>query len=103
MLKTCGKEGQEEVVRNVQREIDAGEGGAKRRASDQVGLYHANSSRGAKHRRAAEHAKETVERLISGIPSRFEASCGGTGNGTTNRLKNCSWERQMKEYILSFP
>lgn len=102
VLKSCAEGAGEEVKRNVQREIEAGGGGTKRR-SDQVGLHHSKSSRGAKYRRATDHAMQTVERLIGEIPSRMEIACGGTGTGTTNGLPDCSWEAAMKEYILSFP
>lgn len=33
----------------------------------------------------------------------MEEACGGDGVESTNGLPNCSWEAQMKEYILTFP
>ncbi|KAF9457755.1 hypothetical protein BDZ94DRAFT_1272495 [Collybia nuda] len=101
VLKGCTERGEEEVKRNVQREIDAG-GGAQRRSSGWVGLYHSKSSRGAKYRRTVDHAMEVVERLLGEMPSRLKIVCGGT-DSATNGLPDCSWEAAMKEYILSFP
>ncbi|KAF8636939.1 hypothetical protein AX17_003190 [Amanita inopinata Kibby_2008] len=46
---------------------------------------------------------EELGLILGQIPSRLERICGGTGTGKTNGLRDCSWERPMKEYILSFP
>ncbi|KAJ3482816.1 hypothetical protein NLI96_g6717 [Meripilus lineatus] len=41
--------------------------------------------------------------IISGMLSRLLEACGGSAEGSTNGLPLCSWEQQLKEYILSYP
>ncbi|TFK21345.1 hypothetical protein FA15DRAFT_598021 [Coprinopsis marcescibilis] len=54
-------------------------------------------------RRANGGVKSTLEGIINGIRFSLERLCGGSGDGRTNGLPYCSWENEMKEYILTFP
>ncbi|PSR79163.1 hypothetical protein PHLCEN_2v7134 [Hermanssonia centrifuga] len=47
--------------------------------------------------------KTNLKRILAKIPSLMERTCGGSGDGETNGLSDCSWEDPMKAYILSFP
>ncbi|EAU89760.2 hypothetical protein CC1G_07485 [Coprinopsis cinerea okayama7 len=50
-----------------------------------------------------QHTRDTLARIFRRIRFSLEQICGGTGKGKTNGLPYCSWEQQMKEYILTFP
>jgi hypothetical protein len=44
-----------------------------------------------------------LQEVLGNLAKLLEKQCGGTGTGVTNGLPNCSWESEMKKYILSFP
>lgn len=46
---------------------------------------------------------DDTKQILLSIASLLEKICGGTGTGTTNGLPDCSWEKGMKAFILSFP
>ncbi|KAF6764383.1 hypothetical protein DFP72DRAFT_999420 [Ephemerocybe angulata] len=49
------------------------------------------------------YVRDTLAGILQDIRFILEKICGGGGDGTTNGLPYCSWERSMKEYILTFP
>ncbi|KAH6897910.1 hypothetical protein BKA70DRAFT_1406607 [Coprinopsis sp. MPI-PUGE-AT-0042] len=51
----------------------------------------------------ASHNAQVLEGIFQRIRPSLEQICGGTGTGKTNGLPYCSWEQEMKEYILTFP
>ncbi|KAG5638338.1 hypothetical protein H0H81_000581 [Sphagnurus paluster] len=53
--------------------------------------------------RREEQAKGQFKEVMHQTSSIMERICGGTGNGKTNGLPKCSWEKAMKEFILSYP
>ncbi|CAL1699154.1 unnamed protein product [Somion occarium] len=50
-----------------------------------------------------EDIRVKVQTIMAKIRPTLESVCGGSGNGETNGLPNCSWEDAMKAYILTFP
>ncbi|RDB27950.1 hypothetical protein Hypma_002291 [Hypsizygus marmoreus] len=60
-------------------------------------------SRLPKQRRDTQKDRDTLKNILRRIPSKLEAVCGGIRSESTKGLPNCSWEKQMKEFILSFP
>lgn len=56
----------------------------------------------AKGRRDTQ-TRNALEGIFKRIKYSLEQICGGTGTGQTNGLPYCSWEQQMKQYILTFP
>ncbi|TCD66910.1 hypothetical protein EIP91_000749 [Steccherinum ochraceum] len=51
----------------------------------------------------AEDVKDELKMVMNRVDFLLETKCGGTGNGETNGLPDCSWEEAMKQYILTFP
>ncbi|KAI0754389.1 hypothetical protein C8Q80DRAFT_1094148 [Daedaleopsis nitida] len=47
--------------------------------------------------------KAGLKAILAQIHALLEETCGGSGEENTNGLPSCSWEREMKEYILVFP
>ncbi|EIN08488.1 hypothetical protein PUNSTDRAFT_144060 [Punctularia strigosozonata HHB-11173 SS5] len=54
-------------------------------------------------KKRAQEVKAQLRAVLDSSWSLLEKQCGGTGTGVTNGLTSCSWEKEMKEYILSFP
>lgn len=50
-----------------------------------------------------EDLKTKLRMTMAKVDNWLEQVCGGNGAGTTNHLPECSWEANMKQYILSFP
>jgi hypothetical protein len=53
--------------------------------------------------RRADDVKGELQRILGTISSRLETACGGMTQWETSALSKCSWEKEMKEYILTFP
>lgn len=53
--------------------------------------------------RRANDVKAELRGILANIGPMLEQTCGGTGTGRTNGLPWCSWEKDMKSYILTFP
>ncbi|KAF8155756.1 hypothetical protein B0H34DRAFT_642848, partial [Crassisporium funariophilum] len=51
----------------------------------------------------AERVKDTLAAIFRPVRSKMTSACGGTANGKTNGLPDCTWEAQFKEYISTFP
>ncbi|KAH9899164.1 hypothetical protein C8Q73DRAFT_678779 [Cubamyces lactineus] len=51
----------------------------------------------------AQDVKTGLRSIMEQIHGLLANVCGGDGPEATNGLPNCSWEREMKEFILSFP
>lgn len=51
----------------------------------------------------AEDVKAELRAILAQVGPKLEQACGGTGHGQTNGLPWCSWEKEMKTYILTFP
>ncbi|OCH86320.1 hypothetical protein OBBRIDRAFT_797291 [Obba rivulosa] len=47
--------------------------------------------------------KTQLQAILRQMPNLLLDECGGSSDGKTNSLPNCSWEQDMKAYILSFP
>ncbi|RPD61479.1 hypothetical protein L227DRAFT_574555 [Lentinus tigrinus ALCF2SS1-6] len=54
-------------------------------------------------KRRSQDIKAGLRSILQQIYSLLQQRCGGDGEGNTNGLADCSWEEEMKEYILSFP
>lgn len=54
-------------------------------------------------KRRTQEVKTQLRTILAQAMPMMEQACGGTGHGQTNGLPGCSWEREMKEYILTFP
>ncbi|THH19276.1 hypothetical protein EW146_g1852 [Bondarzewia mesenterica] len=50
-----------------------------------------------------ENVKEGLKNIMSQVPVLLEKSCGGRATDDEGALPRCSWEDEMKEYILTFP
>ncbi|KAH8108786.1 hypothetical protein DFH11DRAFT_1516389 [Phellopilus nigrolimitatus] len=66
------------------------------------------SLRSSKHDPIYHHVRKessgpTLANILAQIGPMLGAACGGDVNDSTNGLPKCSWETEMKEYILSFP
>ncbi|EPQ52303.1 hypothetical protein GLOTRDRAFT_132419 [Gloeophyllum trabeum ATCC 11539] len=48
-------------------------------------------------------AETTLKSIMSQVGSMLEKACGGSGDGNSNGLPDCSWEGEMKAFILSYP
>ncbi|KIL61044.1 hypothetical protein M378DRAFT_167384 [Amanita muscaria Koide BX008] len=46
---------------------------------------------------------EKLQSILKNVTLSFEYTCGGSGTGKMNGIPNCSWEQEMKNYILTFP
>ena len=53
--------------------------------------------------RRANDLKDNIKMVFGRTGFLLETKCGGSGNGDTNGLPDCSWEQEMKQYILTFP
>ncbi|THH30898.1 hypothetical protein EUX98_g3289 [Antrodiella citrinella] len=51
----------------------------------------------------ASSMKDQIRVAMDRVTPLLELKCGGSGNGDTNGLPDCSWEEDLKKYILSFP
>ena len=49
------------------------------------------------------NSSPTLASILSEFDDRFVAACGGNARDSTDALPECSWEPEMKSYILSFP
>lgn len=67
------------------------------------GAFFSRSARAVLRKRDEVTIKRRFHDIMTSFLPVLEAACGGTGNGTTNGLPLCSWEEEMKNYILSFP
>jgi hypothetical protein len=47
--------------------------------------------------------KKVLKEELGKLGMLLEKRCGGTGTGVTNGLPDCSWEKDLKAYILTFP
>ncbi|KAG5646391.1 hypothetical protein DXG03_003714 [Asterophora parasitica] len=92
-LASPGNDAYRALEENVMAEIESG-GGYKQRAA---------GTRMPPKQRKGEQARGQVREIMSQISSRLEKICGGTGTGTTHGLPKCSWEKRMKEFILTYP
>ncbi|KAI0073780.1 hypothetical protein K474DRAFT_1666197 [Panus rudis PR-1116 ss-1] len=54
-------------------------------------------------KRDDENLKAGLRNIMAQVEPLLSDQCGGTPYGATNGLPECSWEREMKEYILTFP
>jgi hypothetical protein len=54
-------------------------------------------------RKRVGEVRSRLRDVVDGSWTLMERECGGTGTGITNGLPLCSWENEMKEYILTFP
>ncbi|KAI0085897.1 hypothetical protein BDY19DRAFT_963563 [Irpex rosettiformis] len=54
-------------------------------------------------KRSEDEVKKKLKNVMRNVPTWIEQVCGGSGSGDTNDLPQCNWEREMKEYILTFP
>ncbi|EMD35393.1 hypothetical protein CERSUDRAFT_116168 [Gelatoporia subvermispora B] len=53
---------------------------------------------------SSDDMKTQLRTIMQDMPDMLRRACGDdSADGTTNGLPNCSWEPEMKEYILSFP
>lgn len=55
--------------------------------------------------RTAAHARSSssVKTILATIGPQLGQTCGSPANEDTSSLRYCSWETEMKAYILSFP
>ena len=53
--------------------------------------------------RRQENIKRDLQALLRKFHSLLNIVCGGTSDDQTKDLSGCSWERDFKKYILSFP
>ncbi|THH11920.1 hypothetical protein EW145_g360 [Phellinidium pouzarii] len=59
--------------------------------------------RGAFNKRPRETPSDmTLAQIVEETGSLLEKACGGNANDDTSGLPDCSWETNMKKYILSF-
>lgn len=54
-------------------------------------------------RRREEGVKRRFEEIMKQAPILLEQGCGGRASQGENALPKCSWEKSMKQYILTFP
>jgi hypothetical protein len=54
-------------------------------------------------RKREEGVKKRFEEIMRQAPYLLEQACGEHPSETENALPNCSWEKMMKAYILTFP
>ena len=47
--------------------------------------------------------RSSLQQILKSFRERLLVLCGGSPSGLTNRLPNCSWEEDMKAFILGFP
>ncbi|GJE88164.1 hypothetical protein PsYK624_042470 [Phanerochaete sordida] len=50
-----------------------------------------------------DDTRTKLQDIMRNVGSMLLQTCGGSEDGETNGLADCSWEKAMKEYILSFP
>ena len=50
-----------------------------------------------------ESLQNNLRMIFDRVDPLMEMNCGGTGRGDTNGLPQCSWEDEMKQFILSYP
>ncbi|KAH9996711.1 hypothetical protein BJV74DRAFT_768996 [Russula compacta] len=50
-----------------------------------------------------ESVKRRFKEIMGMAPHLFEEGCGGHPSEEENALAKCSWEEEMKKYILTFP
>ncbi|KAI0035816.1 hypothetical protein K488DRAFT_76384 [Vararia minispora EC-137] len=63
-----------------------------------------SGARRTMHARAkAEQVRQGLRDIMKGVPGKLEQACGGDAADTPEGLPGCSWEREMKEYILTWP
>jgi hypothetical protein len=102
------------VFKQVQKRIERAQakaaGGPHRRDVDGDGTAAPNGAVGSlvlaedpSLEKRASQATRVLETIFQRIRPSLEKICGGTGTGKTNGLPYCSWEHEMKEYILTFP
>lgn len=53
--------------------------------------------------RREEGVKKRLKEIMKQAPILLEQACGGHSSGGENALPKCSWEKLMKQYILTFP
>ncbi|KAI0327587.1 hypothetical protein GY45DRAFT_1308512 [Cubamyces sp. BRFM 1775] len=51
----------------------------------------------------AQDVQKGLKSVMEQVHGLLGEACGADGTEATNRLPDCSWEKEMKEYILSFP
>lgn len=87
----------------VERRVLAADGAKTRRA---MRIYQRASPSGSVPLLLTRREEDTQARLrdiMRAIGPMLLQTCGGAEDGETNGLAECSWEREMKEYILTFP
>lgn len=102
-LKTItrpGTKAYQAVERNVISKAQGGSSTNRRRRNIASTL---GGTRLPRHLRHEQKLKDELRRIMNQMPLRLEKACGGSGTGAMNGLPNCSWEKRMKEYILSYP
>ena len=54
-------------------------------------------------KREEEGTKKQYQKYMGRIPMLLEEACGGRATEDEDGLPECSWQKEMKEYILTFP
>ncbi|KAH9941812.1 uncharacterized protein BXZ73DRAFT_88218 [Epithele typhae] len=103
-LSTPGTETYDAVERAVLDAADKDPKRAARRglpppASWARSLASANPAPGSRR----PDIKAGLRNIMQQVHALLEETCGGSGVEATNGLPRCSWEKEMKEYILTFP
>lgn len=57
----------------------------------------------ALRRASDENVKTGLKTTLAKFSDLLTQSCGGDASDDANALPQCSWETEMKQYILSFP
>ncbi|KAF7791009.1 hypothetical protein EIP86_001968 [Pleurotus ostreatoroseus] len=107
LLKTSATPGQDSYMRSEQMVVDAANAHAKRMLS--MRMFYARAALDGTtpaHEwltARADDVKTQFKQIMAQLEPLLLNVCGGSNNGETDGLPDCSWEDPMKAYILSFP
>ncbi|GLB42239.1 hypothetical protein LshimejAT787_1102540 [Lyophyllum shimeji] len=86
--------------RAVERKIlsEAGYRGRRGNLSANLG-----GTRMPRQRRYEQYANSEFSKIMRRLPAILEEICGGNPTDSSDGLPKCSWENEMKEFILKYP
>ncbi|KAH8103003.1 hypothetical protein BXZ70DRAFT_766162 [Cristinia sonorae] len=97
-LSSPGSDAYQQVEQNVLNAVQSNQPSAR-----MLRIYGRSMPILLELQKRADDVREQLKMVLERVDFLLETKCGGSGNGDTHGLPDCSWEDAMKQYILTFP